>query len=568
MKTWYVHRGGRAIGPVTREQIAAAIVAGKVFDDDLFCEVGAQDWTSGDMVPELRELWESDDMIGTAERILADSGAVPLDIDDLEPVRPSLLPALPAPGRPVIGTSATPMPRGRPTPQPKPQPITAPVPVQRSSLGPMGPPPELPPAPVVDEQAPTELFSRETLPPELAPSRPPPRPQKKPRSPDSTMKVQRSDKVHRWTTIIASLVIVAFAVSLTVYALVTHTEPAVVTADPTPRGSLPVPFDALRIGMSRADLEAEFPPAEPLDACAIAMIDDSPPADTRATAHSRCVHVADVAGTTRTELRRIDAAIRDRGDEASRGVLKRGYVRALAQVRGASRAGLVEDRKLLETFGQTGASLPETVYGVSARLAEGTLRFFSERGQQRLIGALLDDQCHGVMPERVSEWMRGELDTRRSRCSRVVGSQQARFAANLLETGGAIATAGMTSDARALQTLRRQSGLDEAHANLLVHLASQADALERFFAGAVVLMADEGAQTTWSFAIAWFDAEGRVSRLLLSVRNGENLERLESFLGPELGHVSSSDPAHVYWDGDGWRARLDHAALALIVEAE
>ena len=41
-----------------------------------------------------------------------------------------------------------------------------------------------------------------------------------------------------------------------------------------------------------------------------------------------------------------------------------------------------------------------------------------------------------------------------------------------------------------------------------------------------------------------------------------------SYLGPELGHVSSSDPTHVHWDGDGWKARLDHAALALIIEAE
>ena len=562
MKTWYVHRGGAAIGPVSREEIAAAIVAGKVFDDDLFCEVGGQSWTTGDQVPELRELWSSDDMVATAERIVADSGSVPLDFDDLEPVTGLDLPALPPPGRPVFGQSAVPASAGP----------TAPSPV---AIGPTGPPPELPPAPVIDEQAPTELFSRETLPPELslAPGRPHPRTSP---SPDSTVRTQRSEKVHRWVTIIVSLVMVALAVSLTVYALMTQAPPEMVTAEPTPRGSLPVPFDALSIGMTREALEAEFPPLEPLDSCSFTAVEDSAPRATESSAHSRCIHVGAVAGVTVEERERIEEAVRDHGDVAT-SVLERGWVRSIAHVRGSARAGLVEDRQLLEAHGQTGASLPETVFGVSSALAEGNLKLFSSRSQQRHVGAMLDDDCEAVVAERVAAYTRGELEMpRRSRCSRRLGRQQARFAANILEAGGAIAAIGLPrasgtepdrENPRTLRTLIRQSELDEPHVALIVHLANRADELEAFFQGAIVLVAEEGAQTTWSHAIAWLE-ENRVTRLLLSLNSGANIDRLESFLGPELGHVSSSDPTHVHWDGDGWKARLDHAALALIIEAE
>lgn len=553
MKTWYVHRGGQAIGPVSREQIAAAIVAGKVFDDDLFCEVGGQAWTTGDEVPELRELWASDDGLATAERILADSGAVQLDIDDLEPVVGMELPALPAPGRPVFGRPASRAPVRPASPEPRP------------AIGPLGPAPELPPAPVVDEQAPTELFSRETLPPELSSKVAPGRP----RSPDSTVRMPRSEKMHRWVTIVVSVVIVACAVSLTVYALMTQTEPDVVTADPTPRGSLPVPFEALSIGMSREDLEAEFPPTESLDDCHFSVVADSAPWSPSGPAHARCIHVAAVAGPTVEERASIAAAIHERHDDAEAALLERGFIRALAHVRGASRAGLVEDRQLLEAFGQTGASLPETVFGVSMELAEGTLRLFSNRAQQRNVDAMMDDECTAISADRVAAFVRGELEVRRSRCRRRADGR--RVAANILEAGGAIvgigAAGASAADARSLRAMRREAELDEPHAGLVVHLAEQAEALEAFFDGAIVLIAEEGAQTTWAFAIAWLD-EDRVTRLLLSLNSGEHIERLESFLGPELGHVSSSDPTHVHWDGSGWRARLDHAALALIVEAE
>ena len=150
------------------------------------------------------------------------------------------------------------------------------------------------------------------------------------------------------------------------------------------------------------------------------------------------------------------------------------------------------------------------------------------------------------------------------------------MAASILEAGGAIAPIGFArasgaepdvANPRSLRSLRRQAELDEAHAALALQLANEAERLEAFFRGAIVLMAEDGAQTTWAYAIAWVQ-EDRVTRLLLSLNSGDNIERLENFLGPELGHVSSSDRTHVYWDGNGWRARLDHAALALVVEAE
>ncbi len=568
MKTWYVHRGGRAIGPVSREQIAAAIVAGKVFGDDLFCEVGGDNWTTGDLVPELRDLWQGDDMVATAERILADSGAVPLDFDDLEPITGSHLPSVPPAGRPVLGQAPRPKLGQGSVPPIGLSAETAPQP----SLGPVGAPPELPPAPHIDEHAPTELFSRETLPPELSPA--PAKPRRGP-NPDSTVRVQRSEKVHKWVTAAASLVIVGFAVSLTVYALMTHTDAEVVTADPTPRGSLPVPFDALSIGMTRAALETEFPPSESLARCSFSAVADTAPVSTQQGAHSRCVHVAAVAGITEEERTEIATRIRAAQLDASSAVLERGYVRALAQVRGMSRAGLVEDRVLLEAFGQTGAGLPETVFGVSVQLAEGTFKAMSSRSQQRHVGAMLDDDCASISPERVSEYVQGSLNARRSRCGRRVGSQQPRFAANVVEAAGAFAGMGLlrasgepdVENPRTLRPLERAAEFDENHAALVVHLANQSEALENFFDGAVVLVAEAGAQTTWSHAIAWFEND-RVTRLLLSLRTGDNIERLENFLGPELGHVSSSDPTHVHWDGDGWRARLDHAALALIVEAD
>lgn len=555
MKSWYVHRGGQAIGPVSREQIAAAIVAGKVFDDDLFCEVGGDAWTTGGEVPELRDLWAGEDGLATAERILADSGAVPLDIDDLEPVVGTPLPALPAPGRPVFGrpVSHAPAPLSRET-EPRP-------------IGPVGPPPELPPAPVVDEQAPTELFSRDTLPPELASKVAAGRP----RSPDSTARAPRtprSDKMHRWVTIVVSVVIVGCAISLTVYALMTQTEPGVVVADPTPRGALPVPFDALSIGMSRDALEAEFPPDEALDSCRFAIVEDSLPWSLGAEAHSRCIHVEAIAGATSAERERIASIIHDRHADAEAPVLERGFIRALAQVRGASRAELVEDRQLLEAHTRTGASIQETVFSVSTELAEATLTYFSRRSQQRQLGAMMDDECTTIVAERVATYLRGELDVRRPPCRRA----ESRFAANVLEAGGGIVAMGAPRTtgevtSRSMRAMRREAGLDEAHAGLVAHLADRADALETFFDGAIVLIAPEGARTTWAFAIAWLEND-EVTRLLLSSSSGEHIDRLESYLGPELGNPSSSDPTHVLWDGDGWRARLDHAALALIVEKE
>ncbi len=566
MKSWYVHRGGRAIGPVTRDQVASAIVAGKVHADDLFCEVDEHDWVPGSDVSEFVTLWAE---IATTGDIVLESDVVPLDLDDIESVDVSELAPLPLmTGKVSRGAGSMEVtdvfardtePPEPPPSSPPPSPPSAPPP-SRSPRSQSRPPKPVPTwkeapfeAPPVERMIETEVFVR------------------KPRT-----ATKRNSKVAFGIT----LLVVVAAIGGSVF-LLQHDVPdeEALPAEAHTMAALPPPFGEVRLGMSRDDLEALFPPREPTGDCRLPligrrpMVPAAPTPETQSNAHSHCADAEAVAGATRGERTRIMERAQVLAEEADFGEsdLVGGFELSLAQIRGAVRADLLTDRALLDAFGQTGSRTHEAVFGLAGSLTEGSVAFLRGAGSRR-VGAMLNESCEVVDETRVDAFVRGQLDSRRCRSADQAGS--------VLRSGGGVIAVGQVrslrdnvspEEPRSYRELLRSAELSERQAAFTVRVADHLDEVEAYFHGAVVLAAQRSEGTelpVWGSAIAWF-ADGRVSRLLLNIDDDEAIDSLQSFVLRELGPPDEDERHFASWDGRGWKAHLDRGAgLALILESD
>lgn len=624
MAAWYAFRGGRAIGPLSRDEIAAAVESSEPSErlgpDDLFCSVGADDWRPGRAIPDLADLFrpsastprrgdaglspasdlETGDLVTgdlvTGELESGDFLTGELESGELEtgdlvtgdlvtgdlvpaPVHPSasgepptgpMAPLAakgdaPAPYRGAAAPGQASLPGGRAHPGLRTTPAP-PVPLPTSSGQPDGAT-GLGPSTTHGSRA----HAGGPRPPHDGALRTP------------TQVPQRSMAWVGVGVLVASMLGAAALLRFAPDGSEGEPPRRPVAA---PAGALPPPYDRVHLGMRRELVEDEFPPRGSLAACHLSLIGDTSQEQPRSPdgPYSACPTVAAVAGATDAERRRIQEAARrmtsdDEGGPRAADV-EAALVRTLAQLRGAARAGVLSDRQLTATFRHSGATLREAAFQVAVDLTRGALELAKDRARRRDLAALLDSACEDVEPTRVAAWIRGELalaqEGRRGlrRCPTLARSQGI-LAGRAAATGGALLLAawvrssGVDPDAArggAVRWLRSEANLDEEQASFALQLASTAEATEAFFDSAVVLTPAEPSPI-WGAAFVWF-SEGEATRLMLGVRDDDALDGLESFLAPTFGRPHTVSPTTVTWRGDGFVAHLDRgAAVALTLVA-
>jgi hypothetical protein len=373
-------------------------------------------------------------------------------------------------------------------------------------------------------------------------------------------------------------------------------KPVAAAADAAPAPQLPAPFAGVRLGMSVEELRAAFPPLESIDKCVAMLVGGDPalPAvvlGQETKPRSQCPRAVQLGGVNEVATKQIHTQTLARRSEAEAPDFERAWIYAVAQVRGAVRAGALDERVVLDASNGQSETTAGAVVPVSLKLADGSRVFSRPRNNGRPICAAITESCDDIDPARVRRYVEGgyslgQLDA--DAHSRVVDGKcrgaylrnELRLQRNFVYRTGAFGAIGLARSARrdrkldpektsSYATYSVRSKLDEKTARAGVLLANALAATEKYWTGAVALLPDAASATSWSSALVWL-SDGKVSRVLLNVADETKLGELEKQLELTYGKPGKKSGTVAQWAlPDGASARLDlGAAVSLVVEAQ
>jgi hypothetical protein len=294
-----------------------------------------------------------------------------------------------------------------------------------------------------------------------------------------------------------------------------------------------------------------------------------------------------LADSERKLIHDQSASKRSESDAAD---FERAWAYTTAQIRGAVRAGQLEERVVFDAASGDAQTTAGAVAIVAGKLTTGSRVFSLPRNNGRPICACISDACDDMDPDRVRRYVEGgfslgQLDA--DAHSRVVyGKCRGTYLRNeralqrkfVLKTGGlaGIGLARAAQSDRSLDPNKRstyatfsgRSKLDEATSKAGVLLANGVFKAENYWVGAIALVPAPDAAQVWSSAMVWV-ADGKVTRIMLNVADQSKLGELPKTLEAEYGKPSASAGTVTSWQlPNGLSARLDAgAAMSLVVEA-
>lgn len=355
------------------------------------------------------------------------------------------------------------------------------------------------------------------------------------------------------------------------------------------RPELPPPFDKVRIGMSIAEVQSFFPAVEPWGGCKVNLVGYEPPRanvpEDKERARSLCPNIVDYGAASMGEiLFSLDLGTNERRAE-HRGLVGAGFVRAVEQVRAVLRAGAIERADIVSL--QSGASSrnesSKWLPYVAAELFDGSMAFVKPRDARRPICALVKEDCSGLDPERVRQYVRGDFslndldrEARRrvanSRCRSTYVAGERMFQLEMVSQTGAFAGIGLARSSRSDRQLdperpntfavyKTRSRLDYDAAKFAVRVVNGLDATAKYFEGSVLLEPGAGAPGS---ALVWATG-GKISRVLVNVDDDDAQGTLRELYGAD---PANKDGVSIWELENGIVAKLDATmARSLVVES-
>jgi hypothetical protein len=178
-----------------------------------------------------------------------------------------------------------------------------------------------------------------------------------------------------------------------------------------PPPELPAPFQAVRLGMTEADIAALFPPTEDLHKCRSGLVGGFDPMPTTVPGaenkpSSHCAR-AEIGGSTIKELANMIVRTQD-GPSAEQATVLAGMALTLAQVRASVRAGVVDEASILAADKGESATAYEAAFNDAMGLYDGAVKFIKPRHTRREISAVIADDCSDLDPTRIEKYVAGE----------------------------------------------------------------------------------------------------------------------------------------------------------------
>lgn len=348
------------------------------------------------------------------------------------------------------------------------------------------------------------------------------------------------------------------------------------SAPEPPKPQLPAPFTTLRLGDDLEAIKKAYPPLEDTSACAPKLVggDEAMPAlasEADKKPRSYCARAHEIAGLTEGEQARLlqVAAGIESNDSAAVEVMA-ALTYTAAQVRGSVRAGTIDDSVVFDASGSSKNAF-DAVLHVAGKLYDGSAKFLRPQSGRRIVCAAVAHDCVGLDPERVRGYVMGEysLGVLDSEARRRVANSKCRgpyvrgersFKRSFAVRTGGLAGIGLAKAAQKdrkldpdkLATYRTFSGrsrLDAPAAQLGVRIANALPETEKFWAGAVVLVAG-GHQEPWGRALVWFNG-GKVSQILVNIEDEAKLHALPELLSKRYGNPASAEGVTTQWSLDG-----------------
>lgn len=351
---------------------------------------------------------------------------------------------------------------------------------------------------------------------------------------------------------------------------------------------LPAPFRSVRLGMTEAQLDARYPPAE--EECAVELVGVARAEPAGSGRRRRCVTIDDVAGLTRQERAAVQTAAEavEPLDEERRALMVEALVLTAAQLRGAVRSGHLAAGAIAAVT--DGVAPEERLVTAAVKLVEGATAFARDERSRRVLGAVFAEDCSGVDPVALREYLAGEmtLDDIDERSQKRVGSGPCKanyvrhekvIRRQFVALTGALAGVGLAragleeeerldpDDQASFTAYSTRSRLDAPLAALGVRLALALPNVEATFAKGWVLASGD-AKAPFRDAIIWF-AGGKLDRVVVNLPVTEGYPQAKRAFDAMYG-AATSDGTGLKWSlpGGAGTARLDFGVpMALRVAA-
>lgn len=356
---------------------------------------------------------------------------------------------------------------------------------------------------------------------------------------------------------------------------------------------LPAPFAAVRLGMSRAELEKLFAPEEPIASCEPRLVGAErdipmqvPGAEKEP--HSRCARHLEIGGLTLDEVSSLFKKVEKLGGDSASA--QEGLLMAYAQVRGTVRAGAVSEAALIEADSGHSTTTYATVGRAAEDLFGGSVTFVRARKARREVCAVINDSCDDVATDRVRTYVSGgyslaQIDAdahsrvANGKCRGPYLQNEKKLVMRLAATTGALSGVGLArasradhqvsaEDAASFAVFSSRSGLDSKMAKLGVLIANAIPDAEAYWKGTVTLDPPKEAKGTWLGAVVWL-RDDRVVRAVLNVADDKKLGTLPKTLAEVYGSPGTTRGTITTWSlPNGVTAKLDiGASTGLLVEA-